>query len=460
MNGISDFLEKHQQGARFTLTAIAASALTTAALLSYQKYINFRLEKEENNNTSSFLNQKAIKEKSAIQHSNTIDIIDEEDPIQQEPERKKSIDETLVLELLARNIAFFGAEGVSKIRQSFIVVVGSGAVGSWTALMLVRSGVEHIRIIDSGRVRFESLTRHAVAKVTDVGKSKSRILKKYLADIAPQANVESLHAELTEDNISKMLAGNPDFVVDTLSHVKDKILLAKYCKEHNIKIVSAMSAGLKADPTLVQVTDVSDSVSDPLARMYRRQLRKFDIACDLPIVYSIEKNINIDKDVADFRTRSLPVLGPVASMFGMALVTYILVQLADFTAYKLPANKMRDGVYTRLQKELASREEFIFKNKNNILNTKDVGYIFDELWKGKSVISGAQDRSLVMTRWDTSKESSILNTVVMTKEEANLHDKLPQGTDLVAHYGRDVVERIEEEFRLERKLQELWDSCQ
>lgn len=49
-------------------------------------------------------------------------------------------------------------------------------------------------------------------------------------------------------------------------------------------------------------------------------------------------------------------------MFGMALVTYVIVQLAEFTAYKLPANKMRDGVYSRLQKELAAREQVIFNN--------------------------------------------------------------------------------------------------
>lgn len=70
----------------------------------------------------------------------------------------------------------------------------------------------------------------------------------------------------------------------------------------------------------------------------------------------------IKPSAPDFSTRSLPILGPVASMFGMALVTYVIVQLAEFTAYKLPTNKMRDGVYSRLQKELAAREQVIFNN--------------------------------------------------------------------------------------------------
>lgn len=57
-------------------------------------------------------------------------------------------------------------------------------------------------------------------------------------------------------------------------------------------------------------------------------------------------------------------------MFGMSLVTYIIVQITGFTAYKLPTFTLRDGVYARMQKELAAREEFVFGNK----------YVFFFLW--------------------------------------------------------------------------------
>lgn len=49
-------------------------------------------------------------------------------------------------------------------------------------------------------------------------------------------------------------------------------------------------------------------------------------------------------------------------MFGMALVTYVATQLAEFTAYNLPTSKMRDSVYNRLQKEVASKEEYVYGN--------------------------------------------------------------------------------------------------
>ncbi|KAI7892701.1 uncharacterized protein EV154DRAFT_537333 [Mucor mucedo] len=343
LHNVTEFLSKNPKASRLTLTAIAASALTASALLGYQRLTRPRMVSSR---------------KTSVDLPTLISIIDEE---ANEPVPEK-MDESLVLELLARNIAFFGIDGVNKIRQARVVILGAGAIGSWTCLMLVRSGVEHVRIVDSGRIRLETLSRHAVAKINDIGKSKATVMKTYIAQVAPNATVEPIETRITMENMQTLLAGNPDYVVDTLSNVKDKILLAKYCKENNIKIVSAMSAGAKADPTLMQMTDISESFSEPLARMYRRQLRKFGIDRGIPIVYSTEKSLQVGEHVPDFRTRALPVLSPVASMYGMALVTYIVTQLAEFSAYKLPTNKMRDSVYARLQKDVASKEEFVYGN--------------------------------------------------------------------------------------------------
>lgn len=282
IGNISNYLEKHQQGARLTLTAVAASVLTASALIGYQRVTRSRLQGDK----------RALKRAVNEEQPAVISIIDEE---MMKERKREPMDEALVLELLARNIAFFGHESVSKIRQSFVVILGAGAIGSWTALMLVRSGVEHVRIVDPGYVHLESMTRNAVAKIADIGKSKALILKKYINDIAPNAIVEVERTSLTEENMAELLADKPDFVVDTLPNVRDKVLLAKYCKEHNIKVVSAVSAGAKADPTLIQITDVNDTMTDPLARMYRRQLRKFGIDRGIPVVYSIEKSLHLDK---------------------------------------------------------------------------------------------------------------------------------------------------------------------
>ncbi len=48
-------------------------------------------------------------------------------------------DEDLIREQLARNYAFYGEDGMARIRSSYVVIVGAGGVGSWVAVMLARS---------------------------------------------------------------------------------------------------------------------------------------------------------------------------------------------------------------------------------------------------------------------------------------------------------------------------------
>ena len=62
-------------------------------------------------------------------------------------------DEELILEQLARNRAFFGDDGLARIRNGFVVVVGAGGVGSWAATMLARSGIGAISIASTAEVQ-------------------------------------------------------------------------------------------------------------------------------------------------------------------------------------------------------------------------------------------------------------------------------------------------------------------
>ncbi|KAF9534548.1 hypothetical protein BGW38_010453, partial [Lunasporangiospora selenospora] len=95
------------------------------------------------------------------------------------------LNEDMIREQLSRNIAFLGEEGVEKLRNSFVIIVGAGGVGSWAASMLIRSGVGRIRIIDFDQVSLSSLNRHATAVQGDVGTPKVLSMKKAFQAIAP-----------------------------------------------------------------------------------------------------------------------------------------------------------------------------------------------------------------------------------------------------------------------------------
>ena len=153
-------------------------------------------------------------------------------------------DDTLFREQLARNYAFLGEDGMEKVKNQYIVVVGAGGVGSWVVTMLVRSGVRKIRVIDFDQVSLSSLNRHSCANLKDVGTSKVLALKKHMAEIAPWCEIDAVNELWDLANSERLTMGNgrPDMVVDCIDNIDTKVDLLAYLHENKIDMISSMGA--------------------------------------------------------------------------------------------------------------------------------------------------------------------------------------------------------------------------
>jgi tRNA A37 threonylcarbamoyladenosine dehydratase len=73
-----------------------------------------------------------------------------------EKERRKASSSVIPPELraeqLSRRTLYFGDDGMERLRNAKVVVVGLGEIGSHTAHMLARAGVGHLRLIDFDQV--------------------------------------------------------------------------------------------------------------------------------------------------------------------------------------------------------------------------------------------------------------------------------------------------------------------
>ncbi|KAJ2746205.1 hypothetical protein GGI20_001560 [Coemansia sp. BCRC 34301] len=375
-------------------------------------------------------------------------------------------EELLIQEQLARHYAFFGKEGMTKLRDSFVVVVGAGGVGSWAALMLLRSGVQRIRIIDFDQVTLSSLNRHAAATRANVGTPKVGALRQSFADIAPHAMVEARVALFSAETAADLLAGEPDYVLDCIDNMDTKTDLLEYCRKHGLEVISAMGAGMKSDPSRVQIADISDTFEDPMSRAVRRRLKIRGIMSGVKVVYSTEKPGKVQllslaesqKDepgdfsvLPDFRVRIVPVLGTMPATFGVAMATHVLTELAGFPTEPLPV-KGRHALYTRLQCDLGARESKIPVEAGGPrmqMRPNDCGYMLEEIWRGRSAVSGSTER-LALTRWRRDQPMATYNCVCMTKPEADRHDKLTGS--LEDHYPAETLEYIEQRLAEESQF--------
>ncbi|KAH7915892.1 hypothetical protein BJ138DRAFT_1053749 [Hygrophoropsis aurantiaca] len=448
------------------LAAVASSVLTSGIFTAYNSYSKHErrrnLDKEvrkavTSHNSESNANGSKQKPK-----------LDEDF----EPDRSEEIflhapgsttyDEDLIREQLARNYAFFGDEGMAYIRTGTVVIVGCGGVGSWAAVMLARSGVSKIRLVDFDYVTLSSLNRHATAVLSDVGTPKVRCIERTLKQISRWVDVDSRVEIWRKEEGGRLLEG-ADWVIDAIDNITTKVDLLKYCHDHNIKVFSSMGASAKCDPTRIQISDISSTIYDPLARSVRRRLRLQGVSSGIPVVYTTEVPGDVKllplpeeefqkgdvKELGvfdDFRVRILPVLGPIPSIFGLHIATYILCELAKKPILNPLPIKNRRKLYERLLRDLLHRES---KLAGQILNKlpideDDVSLIFEDLHLGRSVVpphAGPSRPTLI--RWDPTQPLTPENCVVFEFAEAEKHSRECLGLGSTDSKSEDVRNPVE-----------------
>ena len=251
-----------------------------------------------------------------------------------------------------------------------------------------------------------------------------------------------------------------------------------------------MGAGCKSDPTRVLVGDISTSLEDPLSRATRRRLKLLGISEGLPVVFSIEKpghgkasllplpeeefrkgRVGELSVLPDFRARILPVLGTIPAIFGYVAANFVIMEISGYP-HESGGGKGREKLYESILSQLQASEERLLRadGGNSIglrlpISRDDVGFLIDEVFRGKSVISGLTTRLTLVrwrapekgfeadVRWERQKHSTLqmMELVCMTREEATKHEQ----SVLIARrrseeiYETDVLKRVEHRLQVE-----------
>ncbi|XP_020588503.1 tRNA threonylcarbamoyladenosine dehydratase isoform X2 [Phalaenopsis equestris] len=362
---------------------------------------------------------------------------------------KELLKDEVVSEQLTRNIQFFGMNSQQRVAESYVVIVGLGGVGSHAASMLLRSGVGRLLLVDFDQVSLSSLNRHAVATRADVGIPKAICLQKHFSSIFPECRVEAKVQLYDESSEEEILSGKPDFVLDCIDNIDTKVALLSACVRRSLKVLSAMGAGARADPTRIRVADLGESSIDPLSRAVRYRLRKdHGIEGGIPVVFSVEKpkvkllpfkgssgeeeNPSDYQIVPGFRVRIIPVMGTIPAIFGQVMASYVVTQLAELPVHTEPVVNLDLNHYRILHQRLLEHEELLYGSAEVLVGVEEVCYIVKELWHGRS----ARDQSsrdvgrkmwrsvneLMLVRWNREQPASVSNLILLKFEEADAHE--------------------------------------
>ena len=223
------------------------------------------------------------------------------------------------MDRLHRISLLLGKDAINKLKQSTVMVVGCGAVGSFAIEALARSGIGHLILIDFDAVEESNINRQLFALGSTVGQPKVDVARQRIFDINPEITVDTFNMFFDENTHIDV---KPDFVIDAIDTVQSKIALYKWCIGLNVPFISSMGAARKTDINKIRIDKISRTTMCPLAAKIRKIVRDEKLP-DFPVVYSVE-NATPQPDGG----REFGSIITVTGSFGLMMANFAIKKLS------------------------------------------------------------------------------------------------------------------------------------
>lgn len=231
----------------------------------------------------------------------------------------------------SRTALLLRPEGVQRLRDAHVLVVGLGGVGGYAAEQLCRAGVGRLTLVDADKVSESNINRQIIALHSTVGQSKVALFKQRMADINPDCIVDARETFLRdEEMISLLQEQHYDCVVDAIDTLSPKVFLLYHCVSMGLPVVSSMGSAGKVDATALHIADISKSHTCPLAAMVRKRLHRMGITEGIDVVFSTEKvaDHSMVEEISENKRTTIGTISYIPPMFGCCCASVVIRKLS------------------------------------------------------------------------------------------------------------------------------------
>lgn len=224
-------------------------------------------------------------------------------------------------------------DGLEKLGNAGVLVVGLGGVGGFAAEFLARAGVGRMTIVDGDCVGITNINRQIAALNSTVGMPKADVMAARIKDINPVIDLRTDRRFLCPEDVRDVVFSDDyDYVVDCIDSISPKLALIYSCLEKGVPLVSAMGAGGRMDPSAVRVADISKSKNCPLARNIRKRIKMETgrHARGFDVVYSEELADESSMEITEGEQFKRSYYGTVSYMpavFGLYAASHVIREL-------------------------------------------------------------------------------------------------------------------------------------
>jgi sulfur-carrier protein adenylyltransferase/sulfurtransferase len=121
-----------------------------------------------------------------------------------------------------------GMDGQRKLKQSSVLCIGAGGLGSPAAMYLAAAGIGRLGIVDFDVVDFSNLQRQLLHTTNDVGRTKLESAKNKVVALNPHVQVDTYEEALSSENAMRLFKGY-DVILDGTDNFPTRYLVNDAC---------------------------------------------------------------------------------------------------------------------------------------------------------------------------------------------------------------------------------------
>jgi adenylyltransferase/sulfurtransferase len=121
-----------------------------------------------------------------------------------------------------------GLVGQQKLKESSVLIIGAGGLGSPLGMYLAAAGVGTIGLVDYDTVDVTNLQRQILHSTDDIGRSKLDSARERLKGINPHITIKTFHERLSSDNALSIVK-DFDVIVDGTDNFPTRYLVNDAC---------------------------------------------------------------------------------------------------------------------------------------------------------------------------------------------------------------------------------------
>ena len=149
------------------------------------------------------------------------------------------------LERYSRHIVLkqIGGQGQKLLKESKVLIIGIGGLGSPVLQYLASSGIGEIGLADDDKVDISNLHRQTIFSMRDIGLYKVSKGKSFIKAINPDIKIKVHRNRISEENAEKIIK-DYDLIVDCTDNHLSRLIINDMCFEKKKILVSASICGI------------------------------------------------------------------------------------------------------------------------------------------------------------------------------------------------------------------------